>query len=94
MGFGNGEKAAVSLGSNCKYERLSSQDGELTNQLSRMRHKQTCIFLTVNHSLINMEQAGNHKLNAHFLENTDKKKEKIKLFDYLWLDIKFLYWTV
>lgn len=76
VGFGNGEEAAVSLGSNRKYERLSSQHSELTHKLSRMRHKQTSFFFTINHPLINMKEAGDHKLDAHFLEN---KQERVNL---------------
>lgn len=73
VGFGDGEEAAVSLGSDSEYERLSGQDGELTDQLPRVRHKQPRLFFTVNHPLVNMEEARNHKLDANLLQQAGQK---------------------
>lgn len=77
MGFGNGEEAAVSLGANGEYERLSSQDGELTNKLSRVCQKQTCLFFAVDHPLVNMEEARDDKLDAHLLKHQEERRAQI-----------------
>lgn len=74
VGFGNGEEAAVSLGSNSEYEGLSSKDSKLTDKLSGVRHKQTCFFFSVNHPLVNVEEARNHKLNANLLKHREEKR--------------------
>lgn len=74
MRFGDGQEAAVSLGSNGEDERLSSQDGQLTNQLAGMCHKQPRLFFAVDHPLVNVEQAGNHKQDAHLLKQHNKTR--------------------
>lgn len=74
MGFGNGQEAAVSLGSNSEYEGFSSQDSKLTDKLSGVRQKQTCLFFAVNHPLVNMEEARNHKLDAHLLKQPREER--------------------
>lgn len=74
VGFGNGEEAAVSLGTDSEYEGLSGKDSELTDKLSGVRQKQTCLFFSVNHPLVNVEEAGNHKLDAHLLKHQKKKR--------------------
>lgn len=76
MGFGDGEETAVSLGSDSEYEGLSSQDSKLTDKLSGVRHKQTCVFFAVNHPLVNVEEARYHKLNAHLLKHQEKREER------------------
>lgn len=77
MGFGNGQETAVSLGSNGEYERLSGQDGELTHELSGMRHKQSRLFFAVNLPLVNVEEARNHKLDAHLLKQQQDTRRKL-----------------
>lgn len=77
VGFGNGEEAAVSLGSNSEYQGLPSQDGQLTDKFSRMRHKQTRLFFTVNHPLVNVEEARNHKQDAHLLKHREERVAQI-----------------
>lgn len=77
MGFGNGKEAAVSLGSNSEYEGLSGQDGKLTDELSGVRHKQPRLFFTVNHPLVNVEEARNHKLDAHLLKQQEGRRTKV-----------------
>lgn len=67
MRFGNGQEAAVSLGSDGEYERLPGEDGEVTDELARVCHKQSRLFFAVNHPLVNVEETRNHKLDAHFL---------------------------
>lgn len=54
VSFRNGEEAAVSLGSHSKSEGLAGQDCKLTDELPGVRHKQTCVFFTVNHPLVDM----------------------------------------
>ena len=76
VGFWNGEEAAVSLGSHSEYERFSSQDSKLTNELSRMCHKKTSLFFAVNHPLVNMKKAWNHKLDAHLLKHRESTTER------------------
>lgn len=78
MGFGNGEEAAVSLGSDSEYEGLSSQDSELTDEFSGVCHKQTCLFFTINHPLVDMEEPRYHKLDAHLLNAPRGEREKSK----------------
>ena len=82
MGFGDGEEAAVSLGSNGEYERLSGQDGELTDELTGVRHKQSRLFFAVDHPLVDVEEARNHKLDAHFLKRREGDRQ-IRVIDLL-----------
>lgn len=77
MGFGNGEEAAVAQGSNSEYEGLSGQNGKLTDQLSGVRHKQTRLFFAVDHPLVNVEEAGDHKLDAHLLKHHEERRAHI-----------------
>lgn len=79
MGFGDGEEAAVSLGSDSEYERLSSQDGELTDQLPGVRHKQPRLFFTVDHPLVNVEEARDHKLDANLLQQVGQKDKNASM---------------
>lgn len=69
MGFGNGQKAAVSLGPDGENEGLSGQDGKLPDELAGMRHEQPRLFFTVNHPLVNVEEARDHELDAHLLKH-------------------------
>lgn len=76
VGFRNWEEAAVSLGSHSEDEGLSSEDGKMANKLSGVCHKQTCVFFTVNHPLVNMEEARYHKLDAHLLQPQGEKESQ------------------
>lgn len=80
VSFGNGEEAAVPLGSDSEYEGLSSQDGKLTDKLSGVCHKQACLLFTVNHPLVNVEEARNHKLDAHLLKHQEEKERRAKIW--------------
>lgn len=79
MGFGDGEEAAVSLGSDSEYEWLSSQDSELTDQLPGVGHKQPGLFFTVNHPLVNMEETRDHKLDANLLHQVGQKDKNASM---------------
>ena len=80
VGFGNGEEAAVSLGPDSEYEGLPGQDSKLTDKLARVCHKQACLLLTVNHPLVNMEEARNHKLDAYLLKHQEEKERRAKIW--------------
>lgn len=67
MCFGNGQEAAVSLRSDGEYEWLPGEDGEVTDELARVCHKQPRLFFAVNHPLVNVEETRNNKVDAHFL---------------------------
>lgn len=77
MGFGNGKEDAVSLSSNSEDEGLSGQDRKLTDELSRVRHKETRLFFAVNHPLVNMEEARDHKLDAHLLKHHEESRAHV-----------------
>lgn len=68
VGFGDGQEAAVSLGSDGEYEGLSGEDGQLAHQLARVRHEEPRLLFTVDHPLINVEEARDDKLDAHLLK--------------------------
>lgn len=68
MRFGDGQEAAVSLSSDGEDEGLSGQDGQLTHQLAGVRHKQSRLFFTVDHPLINVKEARDDELDAHLLK--------------------------
>lgn len=70
VGLGNGEEAAVSVGSDSEDEGLAGQNSQLAHQLPGVGHEQTCVLLTVDHPLVHMQQAQDHKLHTHLLQNT------------------------
>lgn len=73
MGFGDGEEAAVSLGSDSENQGLSGQDSKLTDEFSRVSHEQSRLFFSVNHPLVDMEESRNHKLDAHLLKREEER---------------------
>lgn len=76
MGFGNWEEAAVSQGSHSEYKGLSSKDSKMADKLSGVCNKQTCLFFTVNHPLVNVEEARYHKLDAHLLQPQGERERE------------------
>lgn len=95
--FGDGQEAAVSLGPHGEDEGLSGQHGQLAHQLPGVRHKQARLLLAVDHALVDVEQARDHKLDAHLLRHKGVRftniNNQISIFDIkaqlkglLWLD--------
>lgn len=56
VGLGYGEEGAVSVGSHGEDEGLPCEDGQVTHHLSRVSDEEQTLFLTVDHTLVDMEQ--------------------------------------
>lgn len=67
--FGDRQEAAVSHRSDSEDEGFTSQHGELADQLTGVGHKQPRLDFTVDHPLVNVEEARNNKQDAHLLKN-------------------------
>ncbi len=68
--FRDGQEASVPM---CPYGEdkwLTRQYGQLTHQLSWVSHEQTRVHLSVNHPLVNMKRARDHKLHTYILRDT------------------------
>lgn len=67
VGFRDRQEAAVAMCAYREDERLSCENGQMTHHLSRVWHKQTCFFLSVNQPLIHVQSSGNHKKHTGVL---------------------------
>lgn len=66
--FGDGKEAAVTVSTHTEDKRLASEHGQMTHQLARVSHKQTRVLISVNHPLVYVQRARDHKLHAHLLK--------------------------
>lgn len=66
--FGDRQEAAITVRTHAEDERLSSEHGQVTHQLTRVSHKQTRVLISVDHPLIYVQRARDHKLHAHILQ--------------------------
>lgn len=69
--FGDPEEGAVAKCTDSEDERLSGQHGQLTHHLTRLRHEQANVLLLVDHALIHVQAARQHKMKTHIL--TERK---------------------
>ncbi|TNN44496.1 hypothetical protein EYF80_045318 [Liparis tanakae] len=68
VGLGYGEEGAVSVSSHSEDKGLPREDGQVTHHLPLVGDEQQRVLLAVDHPLVDVERPGDHKLNAHVLE--------------------------
>lgn len=67
VGLRDPQEGAISLGSQCEDEGLACEHCQLPHQLPRLCHEQTHILCLVDHALVDMQAAPQHKVQAHIL---------------------------
>lgn len=67
VGFGDPEEGAVSLGPECEDEGFPGEHRQLPHQLPWLCHKQAHLLRLVNHALVHVQAAPEHKVQAHIL---------------------------
>lgn len=72
MGLRDGQKAAVSVGSDGEHEGLSSEYRQLSHHLPGMCEEQASILQAVNLLLVHMQHPRDHKQNVDVLRKAEK----------------------
>lgn len=67
VGLGDLEEGAVAHGLDGEDERLAGEHGQLAHHLPGLRHEQTDCLLLVNHPLVGVQAARQHKVQTHVL---------------------------
>lgn len=65
--LGDLEEGAVTVGFDGEDEGLSGEHSELSHHLARLRQEQADVLGLVDHALVDVEAAPEHKVEAHVL---------------------------
>ncbi|EPQ06933.1 hypothetical protein D623_10016165 [Myotis brandtii] len=67
VALGDPQESAVPLGSQREDEGLPGEHSQLPNQLARLCYEQAHVLSLVDHALVDVQAAPEHKVQAHIL---------------------------
>lgn len=65
--LGDPQEGAVALGSQCKDKGFTSEHSQLPHQFPRLCDEQAHVLSLVDHALVDVQAAPEHKMQAHIL---------------------------